>query len=86
MVSLFFGSGHPNLMLRFPSPDWSIFMENFHVKFSLISTVEEIAASLDKGEQTDFMDFFESIRFGFAPAPPKLMKLRYYGKPYTRCS
>ena len=86
MVSLFFGSGHPNLMLRFPSPDRPIVLENFHVKLSLISTVEEIAASLDKGEQTDFMDFFESFRFGFAPAPPKLMKLRYYGKPHTRCS
>ena len=58
----------------------SAFEEKFSCETHLNSTVEEIAASLDKGEQTDFMDFFESFRFGCAPAPPKLIKMHYYGK------
>ena len=48
-------------------------------EIQLISTVEEIARSLDKGEQTDLIIMDFSKAFDSVPHQRLLMKLRYYG-------
>ena len=69
------------MMSHFDSNQLIAFFKNSVI----FSTVEEIARSLDKGQQTDLiiMDFSNLLIPFRVPYQRVLMKLRYYG---IRCS
>ena len=54
------------------------FRKKLSCETQLICTVEEIARSLDKGEQTDLIIMDFSKAFDSVPHRRLLMKLRYY--------
>ena len=55
------------------------FRKKLSCETQLICTVEEIARSLDKGEETDLIIMDFSKAFDSVPHQRLLMKLRYYG-------
>ena len=55
------------------------FSKKLSCETQLVCTVEEIAGSLDKGEETDLIIMDFSKAFDSVPHQRLLMKLRYYG-------